>query len=65
VLLVADAVETDVKVVPVPVLELVPAFEYTSSLFPAPQYSFLLPSQGMEQSVVAAKTLPALREFPQ
>ena len=38
---------------------------YMSNLFGPPQYSFLFPSQSMEQSVVAAKTLPALRVFPQ
>lgn len=38
---------------------------YSSSLFPAPQYSELLPGQVKEQSLRFAKTLPLLRLFPQ
>lgn len=38
---------------------------YISRRFPAPQYSYALPGQVKEQSVRAAGTEPAFKEFPQ
>ena len=55
--------EVDVAV-PEAVLEL-PAQLYTSSLFPAPQYSFDVPSHNMLQSEGGARVLPLCRTLPQ
>jgi hypothetical protein len=66
--LVADEVVVEVVVVELAVVEeLVDAalMEYTSNLFPAPQYSNELPSQSMLQSAVGANTLPARKVLPQ
>ena len=38
---------------------------YISSRFPAPQYSYALPGQTIEQSLVAARTDPVLMTLPQ
>jgi hypothetical protein len=66
--LVADEVVVEVVVVELAVVEElvdVASIEYTSNLFPAPQYSNGLPSQSMLQSAVGANALPACNVFPQ
>lgn len=47
------------------VVTAVPLSKYSSSRFPAPQYSYWFPGQTKLQSVAAARTEPAFREFPQ
>jgi len=60
---VVDVVDSDVETVTVSGAETVP--EYKSIRLPPPQYSYLFPSQRLEQSAVATLMLPPLRVFPQ
>lgn len=61
---VVERVVEEEVAVPEDVPRLVPQ-EYTSSLFPAPQYSVGVPSQTKLQSVTGARVLPACKAFPQ
>lgn len=64
-LLLLPVEERRIEVVETPVLEAREESWYNSNLFPAPQYSMLLPGHIKLQSPAAARTDPAPRLLPQ